>query len=267
MAYFGHRRQCNRRRILVSDRLLHGDVVQDFAVEIGLPPLSPDQIIRINESLSLEASRFCMFSGIWAAVSSPVFPMHFVLTSRFISRLATIGTRKFAFSSKMLAPILEKKRDDIAWMEARLAIAFSDSGTDHKDAIDSLDDLVDIALGQFDAVQELLGENAVDGPATTESLVHALERLREQCYAQVIHADAETAATGEERPSTETGDYHHGHQDRRPGPHKEDLRLRSDPGKGCFGIRITRTTCPVRPQNARQRFDLVKRDYQKKRWT
>jgi len=168
-----------------AGRLVQGDVVQDFAQEISVAALPEDRIIRTNESLSLEAVALLYVQRQLGQGFVSGYNLAHAANNAFISSLGKIGTRKFAFSSKMLVPILEKERDDIAWMEERLGHAFSDPGTDHKDAIDSLDDLVDIALGQFDAVQEVLGEKAVNGPATTDNLVRALEVLREDCYAAV----------------------------------------------------------------------------------
>lgn len=167
------------------DCLKGGDVVQDFAHEIGLSPLAEDQIIRTNESLSLEAVALLYVQRKLGRGFVAGFDGAHAANTTFIAKLATIGRRKFAFSAQMLAPILERERDDIAWMEERLGHPFSEFGAANPDAIDSLDDLTDIALEQFDAVQDLLGEDAVDGPATTDTLVRGLERLREQEYAQV----------------------------------------------------------------------------------
>lgn len=202
------------------DRLKDADVVQDFAREIGVSPLTEDQIIRTNESLSLEAVASLYVQRKMGQGFVQGFEGAHAANSSFIARLATIGRRKFAFSPRMLAPILERERDDIAWMEVRLGHAFSESEAAHPDAIDSLDDLVDIALGQFDAVQDLLGAGAVDGPATTETLVRALERLREQAYAQV--AGAQQAAhslqqKGNSPMATKTD---------QPKPTEEELQLR-----------------------------------------
>lgn len=243
--------------------LIDGDVVQDFSNLVGLGQVEEDQIVRANESLSLEAGALLYVQRKLGQGFVAGFNDANRANSAFTDRLATIGHRKFAFSSKMLAPILERDRDDIAWMEARLGHPFSDSGTDHKDAIDSLDDLVDIALGQFDAVQELLGEKAVEGPATTESLVQALERLREQCYAQVLHTNAGHAATGEARPLTETGIATMATKTDRLDPTEEDLRLRRILARLLWNS-DHKDDMPSDPAERKAAFDLVRRDYQKK---
>lgn len=175
-----------------SDHLLNGDVVQDFAHEIGVGPLAEGQIIRANESLSLEAVALLYVQRKLGQGFVQGFDRAHAANNTFIARLASIGRRKFAFSPRIARPVLEREREDIAWMEERLGHPFSESGAAHPDAIDSLDGLVDIALGQFDAVQDLLGAEAVDGPATTETLVRALDRLREQAYVKTAGAQQAT---------------------------------------------------------------------------
>ncbi len=174
-------------REFTPSRLLNGDVVQDFAQQIGVAPLSQNQIVRANESLSLEAVALLYVQRHMGQGYIAGFDGAQKANNIFISKLASIGSRKFAFSKRMLAPALDEMREDIEWMENRLGHEFSESSRSAKDAISSMDDLVDVAITKFDAVQELLeGNVAAGGPATLENLVRLLERLREQCYAATI---------------------------------------------------------------------------------
>ena len=240
-----------------SDHLLNGDVVQDFAHEIGAGPLAEDQIIRANESLSLEAVALLYVQRKMGQGFVQGFDRAHAANNTFIARLGTIGRRKFAFSPQLLAPVLEKERDDIAWMEERLGHPFSETEAAHPDAIDSLDDLVDIALGQFDAVQDVLGENAVDGPATTETLVRALERLREQGYAKV--AGARKAAHSLQRK----GNSLMATTTERSKPTEEELRLRRQLANILWHA-DHKDDMPSDLAERRAAFDLVKQDYQRK---
>jgi hypothetical protein len=120
-----------RLRGFAPNSLLNGDVVQDFAHEIGVGPLKEDQIIRANESLSLEAVALLYVQRKMGQGFVQGFNGAPAANNTFIARLATIGTRKFAFSPQMLAPLLEKERADIAWMEDRLGHPFADAGAAH----------------------------------------------------------------------------------------------------------------------------------------
>lgn len=247
-----------RLREFSPDRMLNGDVVQDFAHEIGLGPLKEDQIIRANESRSLEAAALLYVQRKLGQGFVQGFDGAQVVNNTFIARLATIGTRKFAFSPQMLAPILEKERDDIAWMEDRLGHGFSGGSAAHKDAISSLDDLVDIALEQYDAVQELLGEKAaIEGPATPESLVRALERLREKCYAQVV--DARSAKRSLQQKGTSSMPT----KTDRPQPTEEELQLRRLLAN-ILWIGDHKDDMPSDPAERKAAFALVRQDYLKK---
>lgn len=240
------------------DRLLNGDVVQDFTLKIGLGPLKEDQIIRANESLSLEAAALLYVQRHLGQGFVAGFDGAHVANNRFIARLATIGRRKFALSPQMLAPILEKERDDIAWMEDRLGHGFSGGSAAHKDAISSLDDLIDIALEQYDAVQELLGEKAaVEGPATTEALVSALERLREQCYAQA------TGARPAKNSLQQKGTSSMPTKTDRPQPTEEELQLRRLLAN-ILWIGDHKDDMPSDPAERKAAFALVRQDYLKK---
>ena len=239
-------------------RLVSGDVVQDFASEIGVAPLQDDQIIRDNESLSLEAAAILYVQRKMGQGFVQGFEGAHAANSSFIARLARIGRRKLAFSTQMLAPILEKQRDDIAWIEDRLGHPFSEPGAAHRDAIDSLDDLVDIAMGQFDAVQELLGDAALkDGPANIETLVRALERLREQCYAQVVGAQGATQSLqkkGNTSMATKTD---------RPQPTEEELHQRRVLARILWHS-DQKENMPSDLAERKKAYDLVKKNYHRK---
>lgn len=104
--------------------LKDGDVVVDCADQLGLP-LDPAQIVRTNESLSLEAAAllfaerrfgdgFTMFDGV----------QHTRQNRRFVARLMQQKGQKFLLSSAALAPVLDKFREEIAWLEDRIAYRF-----------------------------------------------------------------------------------------------------------------------------------------------
>lgn len=241
------------------DHLANGDVVQDVAREIGIAPLAEGQIIRTNESLSLEAAALLYVQRRFGRGFVSGFEGAQAANMAFIQKLSTTGSRKFAFSTKILAPVLEKERADIAWMEARLGHPFSDSGADHRDSIDSLDDLVDIALGEYDAVQHLLGKSVTENvPATIENLVRALEQLREQCSADALGVNVNTKKT-----TTEKGDLKMAAETAPPKATEEELHLRSRLARMLWHA-DNAGTISSDPAERKAAFDLVKQDYNRK---
>lgn len=176
-----------RERVTLKEftrkNLLGGDAVKDFAQSVGIASVPDDQVIRTNESLSLEATALLYVQREHGTGFVKGFPQALQANNRFFMELARIGTGKLALSEKMLATTTEQIREDIDWIEERVGHAFSDSGKAPKGAIESLDDLVDVALQSYDDLVELIGEDAPKfGPATMDNLIHALEALRVKCY-------------------------------------------------------------------------------------
>ncbi len=170
-------------REFARSRLLNGDVVQDFAQVAGLPMPAQHQIVRANEGLSLEAVALLYVQRKYGAGKVQGFAQANQVNRTFINCLATIGNGKLVFSERMLAPLLDEIRDDIAWMEQRMGHSFSELGG-AAGGIDLYDDLVEIALLNYDAVLDRLGKDAPDmGPANLDNLVCALEMLWAKCYA------------------------------------------------------------------------------------
>ena len=163
-------------------RLLNGDVVQDFAQATGIPLPPPDRIARFNESLSLEATALLYVQRSFGSGFLQGFNHAPRANNMFVNRLAGIGSSKLVFSNRLIAPALAEISEDIAWMEERLGHPFT-RPEESTDGIDSLDDLVEIALQNHEAVIELLGEDEISAARapTLENLVQALDALQVTC--------------------------------------------------------------------------------------
>jgi hypothetical protein len=192
-------------RAFSRDRLIGGDVVRDFAETAGIAMPPEDRIVRSNESLSLEATALLYVQRKLGAGFVKGFEGAHQANNKFIASLAAIGTGKLAFSDAMMAPMLEDIAEDIAWMEARIGHPFSEVSASSPDAISSLDDLVDIALQNYDKVLDFLGENAAKeaGAATLENLVNALDALRERSYQDVVEKRKLNMAKEAKEPTEE----------------------------------------------------------------
>jgi hypothetical protein len=134
-----------------KDLLHNSDVVEDFANRIGIP-LSPEQIVRINESISLEATallytfrRFEDESGDKDKVA-------------LIELLVNLKGQKLLFSESAVASVLEENRNDIHWISERLGISILDEPSTSSQSIGDEKDLFKIADANRMTVWQLLKE-------------------------------------------------------------------------------------------------------------
>lgn len=162
-----------------KDSLQNGDVVQDFSHRIGIE-LQPEQIVRTNESLSLEATAllytFRRFDGKAAAYKG--FNKD---NSLLIELLTALGSQKLAFSESAVMPVLESNRKDIDWMSERLGVSILDRPSNSPQAIGCEDDLFKVADANRMAIWQLLQQ--------AEPLTHdprSIARLIDQL--QILHA-------------------------------------------------------------------------------
>ena len=165
------------------DRMTGGDVVKDFASTIGITPPSETEIIRSNESMSLEATALLYVQRHYGTGLRSGFVGAETGNNWFIDRLSRLGEGKLVFSDDMLAPLMARIAEDVAWMEARLGRSFADLEENRADPVTTMEGLTQIALDQFDAFVEMAGLTDVGAP-TLENLASALDRYQEACYAE-----------------------------------------------------------------------------------
>ncbi|MEF9602459.1 hypothetical protein O4J55_08950 [Paracoccus sp. PXZ] len=249
-------------REFARGRLIGGDVVRDFAETVGISMPPDDQILRSNESLSLEATALLYVQRKYGQGFIKGFNAAEKANNAFIARLAQIGTRKLAFSETMMAPMLDEIADDIAWMEERLGHAFCEAGTASPDAISSLDDLVEIALENYDKVLKALGEDVPKaGGATLETLVNALEDLREKSYTEAAPVPARPGVGTAERGSFAKRNFD---MAKNPNsPTEEELTLRRKLANILWHMDMGDAVPATREERA-EAFKTVRVDYRKK---
>ena len=253
-------------RAFSRDRLIGGDVVRDFAETTGIAMPPEDRIVRSNESLSREATALLYVQRKFGVGFVQGFNRAHMANNEFIASLAAIGTGKLAFSDAMMAPLLVEMADDIAWMEDRLGHPLSEAGSTSPDAISSLDDLVDIALQNYEKLLETLGKNAPKaGPATVGNLVKALEALRELSYENVLPEAARKAAAkaaarahniGRSRRNLEMAN-------KAEKPSEEELALRRKMANILWHLDMGENI-PATPEERAEAFKSARDDYMKK---
>ena len=155
-----------------SSCLVEGDVVIDFFHEMG-EPISPDRVVRVNESLSLEACALLYAQRKLGKGFVQGFLGAARKNSSFVNCLAKLNGQKLSFSRSYCEPIIERNKKDLAWIEARIAESILDlPENDSENAISSPDDLLEIADESIEKLESLLiDEIRSDGDKTRDRLL------------------------------------------------------------------------------------------------
>lgn len=171
--------------LTVFDRetLNGGDVCLDFFSKIGLG-ISKDQIVRVNESLSLPACAMLFAQRNLGEGFVKGFKRAPAKNNAFIAALSRLPGDPLKFKRSYVAPIFEEWRKDLEWMEERLGQSLSDlPDEDSDDAIGSAEDLLAVADRHRHELEELLFEEIQkDGDQPRDRLVRNLELLRKLHY-------------------------------------------------------------------------------------
>jgi len=149
-------------RQLEPSALIAGDVVVDFVSRLGVA-IDPEDVIRVNQSLPAEAIALLYLRNLRGAAQ---------ISPRRARRLATllsgIGRGRLRLGPDALLPVLQRRKDDIAWTERRVGASFDLSmppETAETVTLNSEADLLALAAAQVDAVQDLLLRFGGDGSA------------------------------------------------------------------------------------------------------
>ncbi|MFB1504484.1 MAG: rhamnan synthesis F family protein [Thiocapsa sp. C3-sup] len=106
----------------VPSRLFKRDVVEDFCQTFGIEfefNLAPE---RSNRSLSLEALQLIYIFNKYGAVT----PDHHQLRDHLISRVAPLGGSKLVLDPSLIAPLIEKNRDGLSYIQSHLGFALEE---------------------------------------------------------------------------------------------------------------------------------------------
>ncbi|AJY51407.1 MULTISPECIES: hypothetical protein [Halomonadaceae] len=140
------------------DSLHNGDVVQDFARRIGVT-IDARQIVRTNESLSLEATAllfaFRCFGG-----KPKGYKGYNRDNNLLIAKLNEVGNQKLLFSELALAPVFEANHQDIEWISQRLGSSILEEPSITHQAIDCEKSLLSSAYVSRLAIWHLLEQVA-----------------------------------------------------------------------------------------------------------
>lgn len=168
--------QPNRLELVpfLSSRLISNDVTLDFLARIGIS-VQPEAVVRINESLSLEAvSLLYLENQELVRKSTPTYQQQRLKGYTLLqSVLKTIGSRKIRLRQSEFEAYLD--RNDLDYAEQVLGCALSDT-VDEQPSI-SLKQLAEIGEQSVPLLDEELVKRGVD----------TLNRLQAMSVAEKIH--------------------------------------------------------------------------------
>ncbi|NYS78424.1 hypothetical protein HZS80_12020 [Halomonas glaciei] len=171
------------------DSLHNGDVVQDFARRIGVA-VEPSQIVRTNESLSLEATAL-LFAFRRFGRKLTGYKGYNRDNNRLIAALSGLGNQKLVFSESVLSSVFETNRSDIEWMSQRLGTSIVEEPSTSSQTIGSEEDLLDVACANRLAIWSLLEqeETLSRGGKDLAKLVDRLYMLHAREISPLLHSE------------------------------------------------------------------------------
>jgi hypothetical protein len=133
--------------VLHPSRMHEGDVVKDFVYQISGEEIPDSLIQRENESLSLESIALIFTMNKFGHVFNP-HESFARSCSEFNDIMSKFGEQKFHFSDQLLKLVFDEHKNDVAWIEKRLGMLFSElkvEGREHDIVINSERDLIEAA--------------------------------------------------------------------------------------------------------------------------
>ncbi|MCC4270458.1 hypothetical protein LL254_07020 [Marinobacter nauticus] len=154
--------------------LFRGDVVYDFARRVGIT-LNESDVVRTNESLSLEASSVLFALRYFEdEVRYPGFTED---NNKLIDAISNIGEKKLRFSPESTRSILSDRNDDLEWMNKRLGESVEDESTSDGFTIGSENELLNIAVTSVNALWRILDSKDMQTD-TNGRVFELIDRLR-----------------------------------------------------------------------------------------
>jgi len=164
-----------------------GNVVLDFCNRLGIT-IKAKETIRVNESLSREAlsllyiyRKYGPDYGVGVNVISE--------NDNIVNALKDIGNTKIKFSPSLMAPVIEKNKKDILWMEERLGEVLAESIELSIEDIRSEEDLLKVDEASFQKLSALLGYHTLpkgETPIRPQEVSDLIQALRMKLAGKII---------------------------------------------------------------------------------
>lgn len=164
------------------------NIVTDFCKILG-QEIELGDVKNVNESLSLEATAVLFHYRRNGPKYAP-YGGKSRDNSKFIALLSKFGNRKLRFDNVLIEPILKHHREDITWMESRLDQLIIEDPSFEEDTIASEAQLLDIAMQQIAALEDLVNQGFEESQPTPTQLALWVEKLR----ASIVGRDSKGTA-------------------------------------------------------------------------
>tara|TARA_R110001583_G_scaffold195389_1_gene372647 strand:+ start:5426 stop:8266 length:2841 start_codon:yes stop_codon:yes gene_type:complete len=163
-------------RLFDPKQLVGRDVVIDFCHLLG-ESISPEHIQHVNESLSLEATAV-LFTYRREGIQYAHYKGKALDNNTLVDSLTDFGALEMRFADALIAPVVQRHRSDIDWIEARLGQPMNDQSNEDANIIASEAQLLEVASRQFDALETYVNKQVNQVEPTPEQLAHWIEKLR-----------------------------------------------------------------------------------------
>lgn len=168
-------------RLFVPDRLVGRDAVSDFLEVLGEScPFVPS---RSNESLSLEATALIYYYRTLNPETKK-YPGAVKHNKEFVSAFFGLGSEKLAFEPGLISGLLDKNKDDLAWISRRMAGSVPVTVRESGSYIGSEDDLVAVAKENSDLLGCALSRMLADKSLPAIAMPPAFRVLQAVCRSE-----------------------------------------------------------------------------------
>jgi nucleoid DNA-binding protein len=173
-----------------------GCVVRDFCSRLGID-FPAGSVLRVNEGISLPALSL-LYAYRKFGPGYGTGP-HVIRENRLlVERVSTLPGPKLRLHSSLVAPVLRRRREEIAWLEARLGTSLAEDIAAHDDgAVRSEEDLLKFTP---EALQWLAGELGAESSArwrpdmSPRDVADRVHRLRVKLAAEADEQDKRAGA-------------------------------------------------------------------------
>ena len=152
------------------ERLEGGDVVLDFAREIGIT-LDPGEVVRTNESSCLEIIAMLYVQTRFGNRFEPGIRREARRRRSFVNRISKLGSRRFVLSDDLTDPLVEANRTDLDWMEARLGAPLSEPPVPKGQGVKDEADMINAAFAACPLIDQMIADLS-----DTDKLVYEVVR-------------------------------------------------------------------------------------------